>query len=63
MIATIVLPTAKDEPFSVCTSVFTLPSLKRIFARLAWKSLVLLTEEISLYVACPGSQTALDKII
>ncbi len=48
MIATIVRPTAKDEPFKVWTREFFFPSLKRILARRAWKSLVLETEEISL---------------
>src|SRR6266850_8111594 len=58
-IATRVRPTARPEPFSVCTS-SVLPCSLRNLARMrrAWNASKLEHEEISRYVFCDGSQTS-----
>ena len=56
-----VRPTARPEPFSVCTSSGLPFSLrKRACMRRAWNASQLLHEEISRYLPCPGSQTSMS---
>ena len=57
--ATSARPTARPEPFKVCTSSFLpLAFLKRACRRRAWKASQLETELISRYMPCAGTQTS-----
>ncbi|CSC82763.1 Uncharacterised protein [Vibrio cholerae] len=55
-----VRPTARPEPFSVCTNsgFFSPLRRKRACIRRAWKSHMFEQEEISRYVFCAGTQTS-----
>ena len=57
-----VRPTARPEPFSVCTnSALPVPPARYLmFARRAWNDSVLLQDEISRYVFWLGSQTSMS---
>src|ERR1700704_2095696 len=60
-IATRVRPTARPEPFSVCTGSGLPFSLRNLACmRRAWNASKLEHEEISRYVLCDGSQTSMS---
>ena len=62
MTATRQRPTARPDPFRVCTYSFFLEpaGANRMFARRPWKSSQLEQEEISRYLSWPGNQTSMS---